>query len=172
MKHKTRHIKYIIGFFVIILILILGYCYYNKQKNNGSEPSKEDTTPVPITNWIPYSSNYGFSFMYPANLKIEVNNDLVGVGGILVRVEKLNCKNPIPKKIIADSTKFYGFKAEINESAKTAYICNNTNTACLDITKGQNYGGILETKITEGFFHSFISSLNLNKDFDKIACLK
>ena len=61
---------------------------------------------------------------------------------------------------------------EINESAKTAYICNNTNTACLDITKGQNYGGILETKITEGFFHSFISSLNLNKDFDKIACLK
>ena len=58
----------------------------------------------------------------------------------------------------------------VNYSKKIAYICNNTKTACLDIEKEKNFIETNSNKITEGFFHSFISSLNISKDFDKIPC--
>jgi len=161
MKYIKKYLKFIIIF--IVLILILGFYYSSNQKYFGVE--NESSIPVPITNWIPYSSTSGFSFMYPTNLKVKTNNNEIEIGEINIKIEKLNCTTKMSKKIIMSQTTLYGFKAGIDETKKTAYICNNTKTACLDITTNK-------TRITEGFFHSFISSLNLNSDFDKIECEK
>lgn len=160
MKHQRR---YILIFLSIILILFLGYQFLNEKEYNFTGTFVDDTTPVPITDWVSYVNDSGFSFMHPADFKVEIKKDFIKVADLILKIEKLNCENGIPSKNIIGDFKFYGFKAEINENKKSAYICNNTKTACLDISKEK-------TKITEGFFHSFISSLNLNNKFDEIAC--
>jgi hypothetical protein len=168
MKTKMKYFKYLTLFILLSFILFLGYQYFkNKKTFNYQKKFEEDATPVPTTDWLSYSSSYGFSFMHPINFEIKENNKSLAVGEIIIKIEILNCENPIPLKKITNEIKFYGFPAEINETEKTAYLCNNTNTACLDISKEKE-----KTKITEGFFHSFISSLNIRKDFDKISCLK
>ncbi|MEI6849451.1 MAG: hypothetical protein WCK29_00270 [archaeon] len=166
--------KYILGvIIVIIIIIILGYSLISKSKNNYNGLPRLETLPVTTIDWMPYTSPLGFSFMYPLNFKVEESDTTLKVGGILVNIEKFNCKNPHPSKIITNKTTLYGFPAQINEAEKNAYICNNTNTACLDIEKDPNYIEIFnKTKITEGFFHSFISTLNIKDDFNKIKCLK
>ena len=155
---------------IIFLILVSFFSYYYNQKYNYSSKIEEDTNPVPIIEWTNYASNYGFSFMYPSNTKVEANGSEIKVGNIIAKIEIFNCKDPIPSYQITSTTKLYGFRAQINEAEKFAYICNNTKTACLDIEKEKNFIETNNSKITEGFFHSFISSLNINKDFDKIPC--
>lgn len=164
MKHRR---KYFLILLLIILALFLGYKFLNYKESDFNKKFKEDTTPVPITDWISYVSDYGFSFMHPIDTKVEIKKDFIKVANLILKIEKLNCENGIPTKNITDDFRFYGFKAEINENKKSAYICNNTKTACLDIFKEKE-----KAKITEGFFHSFISSLNINNKFDEISCIK
>jgi hypothetical protein len=167
MAYIKKYLKYIVGLLVIILIIFLGYHY--SQKN----PGKEDTTPVPIADWTPYKSASGFSFRYPTSAKLETNGNTMTVAGVSIETQILNCKNPVFTTKITSGVTLYGFPAQIDEAQKTAYICNNTKTACLNITKDPNYsGGLFQTKVTEGFFHSFISSLDISPDFNKIPCAK
>ena len=168
MQYIRRYFKYILGLLMLILIIFFGF-FYN-PKNTFVGKIQDETTPIPIIDWITYSSNYGFSFMHPSNVKVGANDTIINVGNIIAKVEILNCKEPTPTYKITSTTKLYGYPAEINEPEKIAYICNNTKTACLDIEKEKNFIETNSNKITEGFFHSFISSLNISKDFDKIPC--
>ena len=168
MQYARKYFKYILSLLILILIIFFGF-FYN-QKNTFVGKIQDEIAPVPIIDWITYSSNYGFSFMHPSNIKVEANDSIIKVGNIITKVEIFNCKNEIPSHIITSETKLYGFRAQINESEKFAYFCNNTKTACLDIEKEKNFIETNSNKITEGFFHSFISSLNINNDFDKIPC--
>ena len=165
--------KYVLIIITIIIVSVLfAFLILNKSKNNYVKIQNSDSIPIPIMNWANYQSSFGFSFMYPTNLNVEASDTTMKVGGILINIEKLNCNNPAPKKMIGGDTTLYGFPAQIDEPNKTAYICNNTKTACLNIEKNSSYKEIFNTKITEGFFHLFISSLNITKDFDKISCIK
>lgn len=162
MKYIKKYLKQIVVLLVLILIVFLGYYLSHRQKY--AEEASKDTIPVSIAKWTPYQTNFGFSFMYPPNLKVMANGPLIQVGDISAKIEIANCKNPVFSNKITGKVTLYGFPAQIDEPGKSAYICNNTKTACLEIEATN------PIKFSEGFFHSFISSLNLTKDFDKIPC--
>lgn len=157
---------YFIGIvFILIILVIFGLVRKNNSDLNNIQEEKK---PVPIESWNTYKSNYGFSFMHPDFFKLEDLGETIKVGGLIIKIEKLACSDKGTNNL--GGTKLYGFPAKIIESEKKALICNNKNTACLDISKDENFKETKKTKITEGFFHSFISSLNINQEFNKINC--
>ena len=101
MKYKREYVVVVI---LLILVISLGYYFVNKSKNTYTESSSQDAISVPIIDWLPYKSPLGFSFMYPTSFKVEANDTSIKVGGIIVKVEKLNCKNPVPSNKITDKT--------------------------------------------------------------------
>jgi hypothetical protein len=119
----------------------------------------------PTSSWQEFTTGFGFSFMHDTSLEVSVKKSSLTVGDIVVKVEKLNCKNGIPNRDFVDPvTTIYGYKTIIDEENKSAYICNNSKTACLNIYSKN------EDKTTEGYFHAFMSTLKINDGFDKIPC--
>lgn len=102
--------------------------------------------------------------MNPDNLEVKVRGDTMTVGDITVSIDRLSCKTKEPNKELVNPITIYGYKTMINEAENFAYICNKTGTACLDISSNN------KNKTTEGYFHAFVSTLNINEAFDRIEC--
>lgn len=162
MRKNIKYVIFIIFVFVSIY-LIIQYIQTKNLNNAAKKVAKEEKIPD-TTNWKIYENKeFGFSFERQENINIDERKNSINVDDLYISVDHLRCINPKPKYGNLP-TKLYGYDALINEKDNFAYICNNTNTACLDI-KSQN-----TKQTTEGFFHAFISTIKFTEQFDKIAC--
>ena len=152
------------GISTALVLITAGYFIYQKQNMTEAELLAEKAIP-PTADWQRFDANqFGFNFMNPDNLEVKVRGDNMTVGEISVNIDRLSCIDKKPNKELINPITIYGYPTMINEAENFAYICNNTQTACLDITSNR------KSKTTEGYFHAFVSTLNINEGFDRIEC--
>jgi len=165
-KDMKNHRKFVILAIIILFFVLIGYFFLkNKTEHKKTREQIAAGKIIPPTlSWERFMTDFGFSFMHEKNLKVETKKTSLTVGDLVVKIEKLDCKDGRPSKDFAHPITIYGYKTILDEENKFAYICNNTNTACLDIYSKK------EDETTEGFFHAFISTLEINDNFNKISC--
>lgn len=162
-KRKLIYITVFIMLSILIFLIIRNKSDLIIENLKTDKLITVETIPETI-NWTNYKlDREGISFTYPSFWKVVKNDNSLEVGAISIKIEKLACANPKPSKEFTNPIKIYGYQTQINEPNQTAYICNNKNTACLDIFSNNE-------KMTESFFHGFISTLHINKEFDEIQC--
>ena len=150
---------------LIILVLILATYFINKNQSPSKQKLLIEKIIPETKDWHFYESHaFGFNFMNPDNLEVKVRGDTMAVGDITVAIDRLSCKDKKPNKELVNPITIYGYPTMINEAENFAYICNKTGTACLDISSNN------KNKTTEGYFHAFVSTLNINEGFDRIVC--
>lgn len=166
-KMNKKQIKYI-----LLAIIVLGLLFFIISRFRSNTTIENTQTEkiilqnkIPETiNWTIYSlTKEGISFTYPSFWKVERVEDILNIGSIVLKIERISCSDPKPSKAFVNPIKIYGFKTQIDESQQIAYICNNTNTACIDISSNNK-------KMTEEFYHGFISTLHITEEFEKIQC--
>ena len=156
--------KNFMGIGTALVLIIAGYFIYQKQHMTEAELLAEKAIPE-TKDWQRFDANqFGFNFMNPDNLEVKVRSDTMTVGDITVSIDRLSCKDKKPNKELINPITIYGYPTMINEAENFAYICNKTGTACLDISSNN------KNKTTEGYFHAFVSTLNINEGFDRIEC--